>query len=81
MVTFSVGGIQRLKGPQPSKKGRTPGPAAEGKGAGRALVSVDLRCIAWLWLYNLLVQKTIFVNRHRASIAGVYGKKGYEKTV
>ena len=27
--------IQRLKGPQPSKKGRTPGPGWEGNGAGR----------------------------------------------
>jgi hypothetical protein len=33
IVTFSVGGSQRLNGPQPSKKGRTPGPAGEGKGA------------------------------------------------
>jgi hypothetical protein len=31
--TFSAGGSQRAKGPQPVKKGRTPGPAAEGKGA------------------------------------------------
>jgi hypothetical protein len=33
--TFSEGGNQREKGPQPSKKGRIPGPAGEGKGAGR----------------------------------------------
>jgi hypothetical protein len=31
--TFSEGGNQREKGPQPSKKGRMPGPAGEGKGA------------------------------------------------
>jgi hypothetical protein len=31
--TFSEGGNQREKGPQPSKKGRIPGPAGEGKGA------------------------------------------------
>jgi hypothetical protein len=31
--TFSAGGSQRAKGPQPVKKGRTPGPAGDGKGA------------------------------------------------
>ncbi len=31
-VTFRPGESQPLKGPQPSKKGRTPGPAAESKG-------------------------------------------------
>lgn len=34
-VTFSDGGSQRANGPQPSKKGRIPGPAGEGKGASR----------------------------------------------
>lgn len=31
-----------MKGPQPSKKGRTPGPAGEGKGAVRFGVSISL---------------------------------------
>lgn len=35
MVIFSEGGSQRAYGPQPSKKGRMPGPAGEGKGAVR----------------------------------------------
>lgn len=36
---------QRLKGPQPSKKGRTPGPGWEGNGAGEP---VSFLCIDWL---------------------------------
>jgi hypothetical protein len=36
MVTLDC--IQRLKGPQPSKKGRMPGPGWEGNGAGVVLL-------------------------------------------
>jgi hypothetical protein len=45
--TFSEGGNQREKGPQPSKKGRIPGPAGEGKGAGECKCVDENEGVRW----------------------------------
>jgi hypothetical protein len=59
-VTFSEGGSQRLNGPQPSKKGRMPGPAGEGKGAECLLVELALfGCKRKSYLPNSQPQSTV----------------------